>query len=1081
MPVYYSLVAADVGVGSEVVSPAATVAGNEITDASRAAALGLATTDSGTRVDQYSSDSSFGIFRAATNLFRRGQCDTNSVWNNFNSIVGRVTDATVPPPFSTQSIKYTTSGLTTQEGCSAVTNTGLAIAAGTNGVGSCWFKGVAGLTYSYKMRWANTDASTTDGSFTTFTATGSWQLLTASALAVAAGKTGDKLVFVIVTATTRAEDFWVAHCMLEVADQPTPYITTTGGSTATKAAGLVSLPSSLISSSQGWFACRIRAGFTSPDSNNTHPIFSWATAASLGLILQYRGSAGQWDVRREDSGATLQLGVSQSFALGDEITLVFAWTATQIKLSINGGAFTALGNTEVAPPGLPTTFQIGGNPSLGTARGDSDFFWAAVGSGTLTDADALTIYNFGKNDRRPAEFPGTSTAVWFADTSTYLTANDTYLHVAETQAETGTGADASSTTAVETGADTGTGAEVNSSSLQTFGRTTLGTLDDTPNSNAKAVSATAFTAIPGVVTKMTGYLSGLGPGVGNQKVRAVIYEDGVYTTGASSSARLLAVSDEVTITDGAAYSWVDFNFSKFYQLSAVAVRLGYIWDTPTDGSQIKAFTGGALRYQNTGSDTYSDGPDPTFGIVSGAAGSISDYSLYVTVDVETRLYAAEPADDAGTGADSGSVNTGTIPISGSDTGSGADASALAVAETQADTGSSTDASSLVSRISGTGETSTGADASAETARYTQADTGSGADASTEHSAYTGADTGSGADASTAHAAETSSDTGTSTDASALVSRISPAETGTGVEGTTEIALSSADENGTSSEVAGLGFTDGDTGSGDDTGDVEIPIYGDDTGSGVEDTDLTASIVAAENNTPVENTFVAALLGGSDSAVGLDNSSFLAFLSVNEHSVLSDTISQLSAHFNLLESAVGIDEVIQVVLQGVADTGVGVTNGTLHAAVITNDGAAGVDSIFSLRARLQANDNGTLDQEYAEILAAMDVADFLNGIDVGTLYTRLFADDTGVGASVEGLNTFITADEIAHVVENLQLVLDGVPEGDVIIIGATTGDTAIVATRNEGEITGGAMQRPVLLSAETGKPRLISTKVEDHNG
>jgi hypothetical protein len=90
---------------------ALTTSGNEVTDATRAASALLTTSASGQMCDGLSADSSFGVRRAATNLFRRGQCDNANDWN---AATGR--DATrrstrrSPPPFSPQSIKVTTTG-----------------------------------------------------------------------------------------------------------------------------------------------------------------------------------------------------------------------------------------------------------------------------------------------------------------------------------------------------------------------------------------------------------------------------------------------------------------------------------------------------------------------------------------------------------------------------------------------------------------------------------------------------------------------------------------------------------------------------------------------------------------------------------------------------------------------------------------------------------------------------------------------------------------------------------------------------------------------------------------------------------
>ena len=48
-------------------------------------------------------------------------------------------------------------------------------------------------------------------------------------------------------------------------------------------------------------------------------------------------------------------------------------------------------------------------------QADSDYLWAAGGSGTLTTADAATIHGFGDADHPQGDFPGSPTFAWFAD------------------------------------------------------------------------------------------------------------------------------------------------------------------------------------------------------------------------------------------------------------------------------------------------------------------------------------------------------------------------------------------------------------------------------------------------------------------------------------------------------------------------------------------------------------------------------------------------------------------------------------------------------------------------------------------
>src|SRR4029077_45572 len=112
----------------------------------------------------------------------------------------------------------------------------------------------------------------------------------------------------------------------------------------------------------------------------------------------------------------------------------------------------------------------------------------------------------------------------------------------------------------------------------------------------------------GSVTKLTGYISGLGAGSGSQPVRAVIYAD----SGGSPGARL-GVSNEVTITAGRSWGWVDFTFPTAVSVSAGTVWMGYIAGTTSDLTQLRYDTAiGDLRW-NSNTGGYAAGATNPFG------------------------------------------------------------------------------------------------------------------------------------------------------------------------------------------------------------------------------------------------------------------------------------------------------------------------------------------------------------------------------------------------------------------------------------------------------------------------------------
>src|SRR5207302_549927 len=75
----------------------------------------------------------------------------------------------------------------------------------------------------------------------------------------------------------------------------------------------------------------------------------------------------------------------------------------------------------------------------------------------------------------------------------------------------------------------------------TFGTTTVGSSVDSASINLKEVSR--YTAVASNVTKLTGYISGLGAASGSQKVKAILYAD----NGSGHPGARLGVSNEVTV------------------------------------------------------------------------------------------------------------------------------------------------------------------------------------------------------------------------------------------------------------------------------------------------------------------------------------------------------------------------------------------------------------------------------------------------------------------------------------------------------------------------------------------------------
>lgn len=386
-----------------------TLSGTEITDATRTAALSWTTAQSGGMTDGLTSPAGFGIWRAATNLFRRGQCDSTTDWSQSGS--GTVTlsiDATVAAPFSPQSIKVVTDGSAANQGGKVLSATGQAAATGTICAASLWFKGVASSSYLVAARWANTDSTNTIGSITTFTATGAWQLLSPATVAVAAGETGDQLVCAVSVNGTRAETFHLAHGMLESGQfVVAPYVATSGGTTATHAGGRVQLPSSLLSAAQGWIALSLRVGFSSgvTPGQGFDWLFDWRNDGNNRLSLFYSEGAAAWFMRSDVASTVVDASSgTDTFAAGATRTVIGAWSAAGVQISLDGAPFVVSAAT--LPALTASRFDIGSLAGTGNWL-CSDVLWVAGGTGTLTNADAATINAFSAAPSK-GQFPVTA-------------------------------------------------------------------------------------------------------------------------------------------------------------------------------------------------------------------------------------------------------------------------------------------------------------------------------------------------------------------------------------------------------------------------------------------------------------------------------------------------------------------------------------------------------------------------------------------------------------------------------------------------------------------------------------------------
>jgi PKD repeat protein len=327
--------------------------------------------------------------------------------------------------------------------------------------------------------------------------------------------------------------------------------------------------------------------FSSPVSVNAGTVWIGYIAAATNNLTQLRYSTVTADMRYNSNPGGYEAGPSNPFGSAVVRDKHYSLYATYSTSGGGNSAPTAQATASPTSGAAPLTVNFDGSASSDPNAGDTiSYSWDLNGDGTFGDATVATpSYTFPT--------AGTYSAV---------------LKVTDNHGASTLSAPIAITV-------TGTGG------TSTFGTTTPGASTDAASNGLKEVSK--FTAPQaGNVSKVTGYISGLGAASGSQPVRAVIYANASGTPGA-----LLGVSNAVTTRAGQGWGWVDFTFSTPVHVNAGTVWIGYIAGSPTNLTQLSYDTlTGDLRWnQNAGG--YAAGPSNPFG---GATTSNKHYSLYAT-------------------------------------------------------------------------------------------------------------------------------------------------------------------------------------------------------------------------------------------------------------------------------------------------------------------------------------------------------------------------------------------------------------------------------------------------------------------
>lgn len=184
--------------------------------------------------------------------------------------------------------------------------------------------------------------------------------------------------------------------------------------------------------------------------------------------------------------------------------------------------------------------------------------------------------------------------------------------------------------------------------MATFGRarSSIGTVAD---SNADLIQVHSTTAVAGSCVKMTALVDGLGAASpATQKMRGVLFAD----NGSGAPGALIGVTNEATITGGAASTFVDMAFPTTVAVAATTVWYGLWFGSGTQVIRVYCDPTGGDKFKTL---TYSSTNPPSDPF--GTASTTSGHSNY-NVDVST---ASAPLPGAVTSNKITSSGTLTIP------------------------------------------------------------------------------------------------------------------------------------------------------------------------------------------------------------------------------------------------------------------------------------------------------------------------------------------------------------------------------------------------------------------------------------
>ena len=352
-------------------------------------------------------DGSYGVWKPTTNLIANGGFETDSAgW----SADGAEARSTAKAKFGFASLKCQTSGA--ENDTVGVYDIAAGFVAGDVLTYSIWVNPDITVTLNLQSNQYNAISTLLDfgeGAIVVCPA-GVWTRLTHTR-AVVSGVT--RIQFYVTSwGVQPSTAVYLDGAQIEKSAIPTPYVET-NGAPATRGIPTIYTPASVIDEKQSWFAMRVRMPWAYPTNVGENSFFFlWGDGVDH-IYIAYTPN-GQWHCLRDNDSLSDGVFPYTSWNVGDEITIIGAWQATEVGMSFNGGAFVkdttiVAGIPEMHPTAMP---QLGGSGWI-----NGDILWFMIGLGKLTDSDAAMIHAFGKTNPKVADLPIASipTLLWSAD------------------------------------------------------------------------------------------------------------------------------------------------------------------------------------------------------------------------------------------------------------------------------------------------------------------------------------------------------------------------------------------------------------------------------------------------------------------------------------------------------------------------------------------------------------------------------------------------------------------------------------------------------------------------------------------